>query len=228
MIKLLILTLVIIVGLATIHFSLANAQPGLSPLSTGHPPLTPTPTPTLIPPTATPPTSTPPQTPTPIPPTATPPTSTPPQTPTPIPPTATPPTSTPPQTPTPIPPTATPPPTPTPIPTGLIAPFGGPPGTSINAVGSNFAPGEWIEIKWAGQTIATVTARPDGRINAIFDAPNQAPATYVVTFGPITRTFTLTPSMMIHGCYKDDQGSLRIVDAAGACKVNETAVSWRK
>ena len=33
-------------GLLVVHFSLASAQPGPSPLATGHPPDTPTPTPT--------------------------------------------------------------------------------------------------------------------------------------------------------------------------------------
>jgi hypothetical protein len=55
-----------------------------------------------------------------------------------------------------------------------------------------------------------------------------AVAALVVAAGGIAVAAIPDSSGVIHGCYGKSNGQLRVVDSAGGCKKNETAISWNQ
>lgn len=47
-------------------------------------------------------------------------------------------------------------------------------------------------------------------------------------FGIVVGTVIPDPSGVIHGCYRTDTGSLRVVEAHGKCELGEQALSWNQ
>lgn len=115
-----------------------------------------------------------------------------------------------------------------------VTPSSGPAGTSITVRASGFNPGSDVDIIFDEVILTTASADNQGRILTTIVVPALPVGTYQVGIGCcFTVSFTITsPPPFINACFKshktaeEKQGQLRIVTETGKCDKNETAISW--